>query len=119
LSADIRRRLLAHIPGSSDKNLPIGRSESPRYIQLRLEAYNASITPILPILTGNFGAGSPEAAVSETAGPLRLRLGQALHFASVGMTLLTAIRITRRRCPISHLGCIGSSRNLSFSFHFF
>ena len=41
MSADIRRRLLTHIPGSSDKNLPIGGSESPRYIQLRLEAYNA------------------------------------------------------------------------------
>jgi hypothetical protein len=75
-------------PGASGKNLPIGGSESPRYIQLRLEAYNAFNHPNFANPNGNFGAGSPEAAVSETAGPLRLRSGQALHFASVGMTIL-------------------------------
>jgi hypothetical protein len=41
------------------KNLPIGGSESPRYIQLRLEAYNAFNHPNFANPNGNFGAGSP------------------------------------------------------------
>jgi hypothetical protein len=39
------------------KNLPIGRTESPRYIQLRLEAYNAFNHANFANPSGNFGAG--------------------------------------------------------------
>ena len=41
------------------KNLPVGHSESPRYFQLRLEAYNAFNHPNFANPNGNFGAGSP------------------------------------------------------------
>jgi hypothetical protein len=41
------------------KNVPIGGSESSRYIQLRLEAYNAFNHANFANPNGNFGAGSP------------------------------------------------------------
>jgi hypothetical protein len=41
------------------KNLPIGGAESRRYIQLRLEAYNAFNHANFANPNGNFGAGSP------------------------------------------------------------
>jgi hypothetical protein len=41
------------------KNIPVGRSESSRYIQLRLEAYNAFNHANFASPNGNFGAGSP------------------------------------------------------------
>jgi hypothetical protein len=41
------------------KNLPIGGAERGRYIQLRLEAYNAFNHPNFANPNGNFGAGSP------------------------------------------------------------
>ena len=39
------------------KNLPIGRTESPRYVQLRLEAYNAFNHADFANPSGNYGAG--------------------------------------------------------------
>jgi hypothetical protein len=41
------------------KNLPIERGESPRYVQLRLEAYNAFNHDNFANPNGNYGAGSP------------------------------------------------------------
>ena len=41
------------------KNIPVGGSESPRYIQLRLEAYNAFNHANFANPSGNFGGGSP------------------------------------------------------------
>ena len=41
------------------KNVPVGGVESRRYIQLRLEAYNAFNHPNFANPNGNFGAGSP------------------------------------------------------------
>jgi hypothetical protein len=41
------------------KNVPVGGADSPRYIQLRLEAYNAFNHANFANPNGNFGAGSP------------------------------------------------------------
>ena len=41
------------------KNLSLWGSESPRYVQLRLEAYNASNHANFANLNGNYGVGSP------------------------------------------------------------
>jgi hypothetical protein len=41
------------------KNIPVGGAESPRYFQLRLEAYNAFNHANFALPNGNFGAGSP------------------------------------------------------------
>ncbi|MGC2163143.1 MAG: carboxypeptidase-like regulatory domain-containing protein [Silvibacterium sp.] len=41
------------------KNIPVGGLESPRYFQLRLEAYNAFNHANFANPNGNFGAGSP------------------------------------------------------------
>jgi len=39
------------------KNVPVGQTESPRYIQLRLEAYNAFNHANFANPSGNYGAG--------------------------------------------------------------
>jgi hypothetical protein len=39
------------------KNIPVGESQTPRYIQLRLEAYNAFNHANFANPSGNFGAG--------------------------------------------------------------
>jgi hypothetical protein len=41
------------------KNIPVGGPESPRYFEVRLEAYNAFNHPNFAGPNGNFGAGSP------------------------------------------------------------
>jgi len=57
------RRNFFHGPGFNYsnfevyKNLPFGQAESPRYIQLRLEAYNAFNHANFANPNGNFGAG--------------------------------------------------------------
>jgi hypothetical protein len=73
------------------KNLPIGRNESPRYIQLRLEAYNAFNHANFANPNGNFGAGSPvfgsinsvDQPVSTSGDPQpgrAIQLGGKFHF---------------------------------------
>jgi hypothetical protein len=59
------RRNFFHGPGFNYsnfeiyKNIPVGRLESRRYVQLRLEAYNAFNHANFSNPNGNFGAGSP------------------------------------------------------------